>query len=369
MTHNAGAHFESRLPASLGDSTLFQKYNHTTVLQNETVEAILPSREQLLQMASRGITFCVADCTLGGGGHAEYLMNVFLEREEFKDLQLCFIGIDQDEMALNAAQMRIDSLVKKIKNGRFVTLNCNFSDIESGLKTLGVHELHALYADFGVSSPQLDIAERGFSLMREGPLDMRMDRRQQTTAKVLLETWGEGDLARIFFEYGEEPKAKKLAQAICKARASRALDLSNTLSFAEFVKHTLNYGHSRVHPATRVFQALRIAVNDELGAIERLLKCVPRLMSDFGKVGFISFHSLEDRIVKRALRYWESEAKDEVTGAFPKNPKVTDKRSWGRAVPRNGVEPGQSELKANPRARSARLRVFEFAERAQRSGG
>lgn len=348
---------------------MFQNYNHTTVLQKETVQAILPATEQLLQRQGQSETFSVVDCTLGGGGHCETLIKMYSETPYLTKKKLCLFGVDRDDLALKVAGDRLGKLEKPHAGLDVQLVKTNFGDVGRYFKNNRSDvTLNALYADFGVSSPQLDHAERGFSFMRSGPLDMRMDQTQGYTARELLETAEERELMKIFFDYGEEPRSKKLASQIVKDRTAGQLPTANTLEFADYVRKHLGYAHSKVHPATRVFQALRIAVNDELGSIERLLASVPFLMSDFARVGFISFHSLEDRIVKKVFRFWESETKDELTGAFPVNPKGDEKYSWGREEPRGGIEPSEEECRANPRARSARLRVFQFTESNKRRG-
>jgi 16S rRNA (cytosine1402-N4)-methyltransferase len=229
-------------------------------------------------------------------------------------------------------------------------------------------------ADLGVSSPQIDTAQRGFSFLREGPLDMRMNTTATTTAHDLLSRLDAQQLQRIFDEYGEEPRARALARAIVQDRDKGVLPLSNTVEFANYVERVLGYHQSRVHPATRVFQALRIAVNEELASIEDLLGQLPAIMSAGGRVGVISFHSLEDRLVKRFFRAWEhgemtpeakriSEKKqwaESQMGLY--GPSVEERQSFGREEPRGGITATDEECKQNPRSRSARLRGFKFAD-------
>ena len=202
--------------------------------------------------------------------------------------------------------------------------------------------MHGFYADFGVSSPQLDNHERGFSFLKSGPLDMRMDTENHLTAAQILKTYSEEDLTKIFFEYGEEPKSRILARAIIYDRKANKPPIEDTLTFAEYVKKILKYGYSRTHPATRIFQALRIEVNRELDAIQALLSLIPKIMHHHSKAGFISFHSLEDRLVKRSMRLWQMQ-------------------ELGLEMPRGGITPSEEELKQNIRARSARLRIFDFS--------
>lgn len=345
---------------------MFQTYNHITVLQKETVQAILPSGELLQLLEKNKETFVVVDCTLGGGGHAATLVTLAREIETIRKHGMVLVGFDRDARAIEAAKARLDSLEGNRDFFRFLPIQQNFSEIRLQLQAAGISAVHGLYADFGVSSHQLDTAERGFSFLREGPLDMRMDPSRGPTARDVLNTESEAGLLRIFNEYGEEPRAKKLAQAIVTDRVSGRVPLDSTTAFAEYVARVLNYPKGRAHPATRTFQALRIAVNNELGSIEELLDATPEIASDFARVAYISFHSLEDRIVKQRFRAWESEERDPVTGGKSNVP--GHKECWGKETPRGGTEPSDSECKENPRARSARLRVFQFYESERRKG-
>lgn len=340
-------------------------FHHITVLQKETIEAILPARELAKNASAK--SFVVVDCTLGGAGHATELVHQFYKNFEKTMPHLFIYGVDRDLNAIAASQPKLAELKRKYPGFDFEILNTNFSDVFSYFQEGARHtQIHGLYADLGVSSPQLDVAERGFSFMREGPLDMRMDNTQGPSAKEILLSYSDAQLTEIFREFGEEPKAKILAQAICRDRTGTLDFLNNTLTFAAYVEKILRYKNSRTHPATRTFQALRIEVNRELESAQMLLNDAPKYISDSGRVAIVTFHSLEDRLVKKTMRYWESEDKDELTGGKPQVITPTTKLSWGREIPRGGVEPSEHEARSNPRARSSRLRVFHFGLRTER---
>lgn len=355
-------------------------FHHVTVLRQETVDAILPSEALCARLRTENRALVAIDCTLGGGGHSVAYAEALQARGFFHGgLRLILLGIDRDPAAHIAAARRLAELSVPTGAVSFRPCQGNFSNIGTFVQGFAdCLEVDALMADFGVSSPQLDDATRGFSLQRAGPLDMRMDSGAQAsqkgdtpTALELLTEASFEQLTRIFSDYGEEPRSRKLAQAIVSDRAQGRLRASNTVEFAEYVRNVLNYHNSKIHPATRIFQALRIAVNGELDAIESLLNEVPKLMGDDTRSAFISFHSLEDRLVKQRLRVWEkgrATAKDaaadaDLTQYFDLPPQSEDshRQSWGREEPRGGSKAGEAEVKANPRARSARLRVFHFA--------
>lgn len=318
----------------------------------------------------------LVDCTLGGAGHASALVRGAFDRGV---RSVTLYGFDRDATARDAASARLGTLAAAIAAAppvpgavfHWEIVPSNFAGAgELLLGRLGRYGVDALLADFGVSSPQLDVAARGFSLQKEGPLDMRMDASHALTARRVLEEYDEVGLARILRDYGEEPRARKLASAIVADRATGRLPLSNTVAFAEYAARVLGYHGSRVHPATRVFQALRIEVNGELEAIDSLLDSVPALLKGGGRAGFISFHSLEDARVKRRMRAWQKgEARpgrerddDGRRHAFP----WIEDRTWGAEVPRGGLATSETEARTNPRARSARLRVFRFGQEASR---
>ncbi len=265
----------------------------------------------------------VVDATVGGGGHAAALL------EANRDLYL--VGFDQDPDALAAAGERLKSY-----EGRYKLIRSNFSEIPHRLQEIGQGEVRGVYADLGVSSHQLDTGERGFSIRHEGPLDMRMDPDNTTeTAATIIDKHSVRELADILYYNGEIRASIRMAKVLKTARRRGAL--TNTRELAELCKATLP-GKARIHPATLVFQALRIAVNDELGALDRLLAFGPDVVAPGGLLGIISFHSLEDRKVKHAFRDGRRDGIWEVLTTRP-------------------VVPDAREEQENPRSRSAKLRI------------
>lgn len=257
-----------------------------------------------------------ADCTVGAGGHTEALLAATAPDGRV-------LGLDRDGEILELARRRLAPF------GERVTLvQANYADLAGVAREHGVAELAGALMDLGVSSYQIDTAERGFSFQQPGPLDMRMDRSQEITAAWILNHADEVELARIFFEYGGERRSRRLARAVVRRRP-----LQSTEEFAELARRAVGYS-GRIHPATRAFQGLRIAVNDELGGLERGLRAAGDLLSEGGRLVVISFHSLEDRIVKQFLR-----------GG-----------GWD-VLTKHVVRPGEAEEAENPRSRSARLRA------------
>lgn len=351
-------------------------FEHCTVLLEETVNLLVEKLD--LERAAEPLIF--ADCTLGGAGHTLHLLNTLCERlkaSNHDQVRVELLCCDQDPTAISVAQERIQNWRNLVgassQNFSVEFLQTNFRNLPDWLREHKPNRrINGLMADLGVSSPQLDEAERGFSFLRDGPLDMRMNTEANVTAEELLKTSSEKELDRIFQTFGEEPRSRALAKAIVKDRQSGDVPLSNTVAFAQYVERVLGYHQSRVHPATRVFQALRIAVNQELAAVEELLKELPQIMAAKSSVAIISFHSLEDRLVKQHFRAWE-------TGSVtPEDKKAQEKQNWlesqmglihshgthvrsfGQEVPRGGTTASPDEIKRNPRARSARLRGFRF---------
>ncbi|WP_161597659.1 16S rRNA (cytosine(1402)-N(4))-methyltransferase RsmH [Fluviispira multicolorata] len=348
------------------------EFLHTTVLKAETIEHVLPS-EKLLQSlksdSSKNLIY--VDCTLGGAGHSIQLIEIFAERNLFQNFDLTLIAFDHDDNAINHAKILLNKLKEKYNRFHFHIFNENFGNVKSAIEThFPNQKIHGLIADFGVSSPQLDWAERGFSIHHEGPLDMRMNPQENFTALDILNNYSEKDLTRIFFDYGEEPKARKLAKAIIQDRKIGKLQITNTVEFAAYIKRILAYPKGKVHPATRTFQALRIEVNNELASIENLLQDLPKVIHPNGKTGFISFHSLEDRIVKHAMRNWQKgkNAKEKMEEKKEHNIPLhlmihleeNQSKGFGKEIPRGGIVASEEECKRNNRSRSARLRCFEF---------
>jgi 16S rRNA (cytosine1402-N4)-methyltransferase len=289
---------------------------HISVLLEPVLEALRPRP---------GVGFRALDCTVGGGGHSFAL----LERSS-PDGQL--VGLDADPGALEGASTRLAPFA-----GRFRLLNRNFLEL-TDLAT-DLEPVDAIVFDLGLSSLQLESSGRGFSFRLDEPLDMRFNpHSDMPTAAELLNSLTEGELERILREYGEEPRARRLARTIVQRRVQRPFDRTGDLVAA--VTAALGPARGRTHPSTRTFQALRIAVNDELGALEAGLDAALRLLKPGGRLAVISFQSLEDRIVKWRFRGWADEGLLQI-------------------LTRKPLVPAEAELRQNPRARSAKLRVVE----------
>ncbi|WP_456425867.1 16S rRNA (cytosine(1402)-N(4))-methyltransferase RsmH [Rhodocaloribacter sp.] len=305
---------------------------HAPVLCKAVVEGLVTD--------PRGV---YVDATLGGGGHSAALLEALAPEGRV-------IGIDRDPAALAAARER---LAAEIARGRFLALEGNFADLEGLLAEVGVSTVDGLLLDLGVSSRQIDAPERGFSYRTEGPLDMRMNPDTGLSADTVVNAWEERELRRVLRAYGEEPRAARIARAIVAARP-----LATTTELAEVVRRTVP-GREAVKTLSRVFQAIRIAVNGELEALERALDAAARLVRPGGRIAVISYHSLEDRRVKRILRFGnlEGRAVRDLYGNLI--------APW-REIHRRPVRADEAEVAANPRARSARLRI---AERRADAGG
>lgn len=293
------------------------EFVHLTVLRDETVDAVAPRSGGLY-----------ADATLGGGGHAEAI----LERSA-PDGRL--IGVDRDEAALAAARARLARF-----GDRVTLVHEEFARLPQVLEGLGVARVDGVVADVGVSSPQLDDPGRGFSFRGEGPLDMRMDRSRGETARELIARLDADALADVLYELGEERRSRAIARSIKEAEARGELETTADLAAAVY---RVMRRRGRIDPATRTFQALRIAVNRELDQLRRFVETVPDVLQDGAVVAVISFHSLEDRIVKRAFR------------GDPRLQPLTKKP----------VRPSEEELARNPRARPAKLRAARRVPRQE----
>ena len=281
------------------------------------------------------------DGTLGGGGHSfEIAKRLTAGR---------LIGIDRDETALKAAGERLAPF-----GGRVTLVKSNFDRLGEVLDELGVELADGMLFDLGVSSPQLDEADRGFSYMADAPLDMRMDRSGGLTARELVNTWPEEELKRILYTYGEERYAPRIAAAIVRRRQER--EIESTLELAELIRSAMPAAARREkqHPAKRSFQAIRIAVNDELGSVERMLAAAPDRLKKGGRLCVISFHSLEDRLVKQAVH-------KRVDGCTCPRDLPVCVCGFRQTLKQVGgvVTPGRDELERNPRSRSAKLRTAE----------
>lgn len=290
---------------------------HTPVLIKEVVTQLRPHRGGLY-----------VDCTVGGGGHAAELL-----RACGPDGQL--IGIDWDEEAIPQAREALSEFGARVQ-----LVRANYVELDRVLMSLGVTTVDGVLFDLGVSARQFDEPARGFSFLREGPLDMRMSRQLGASARDVLRSASLEELAAIFLNYGEERRARAIAREIVRQRQRGAIE--TTTQLARLVERVLGPKRGRTHPATRVFQALRIAVNNELQNLRRGLEVAVGLLKPGARMAVISFHSLEDRIVKR---FFLERSRGE-------SPSL-------RVVTRKPVTAGAEELRANPRARSAKLRVAE----------
>jgi 16S rRNA (cytosine1402-N4)-methyltransferase len=307
-------------------------FDHLPVLADEVTRFLAPK--------SGGI---YVDGTVGGAGHAVRVL-------EASAPDGILIGFDRDEEALRAAAKKLASF-----GNRVTLVHGNFAGVAEALAEREIERIDGLLLDLGVSSPQLDKAERGFSFQQDAPLDMRMDRSCGATAAELVNGLPEEELARILREYGEERWAKRIAAFITRARAQAPIE--TTLRLVDIIKGAIPRGawEERLHPATRTFQALRIAVNDELASLEKGLYAGVSMLNGGGRIVVISFHSLEDRIVKNSLRSLARGCtcpKD-----FPRC--VCGTTPLLRVLTGKPVMAGEAELAANPRARSARLRAAE----------
>jgi 16S rRNA (cytosine1402-N4)-methyltransferase len=299
---------------------------HVPVLLRETVAALQPAAGKIF-----------LDGTVGGGGHALALVEAGAR----------VIACDQDPEALEEASRRLAGYSSQV---RFV--ESNFADVEDRLSALGVKELDGVLLDLGVSSHQIDTLSRGFSFLGNGPLDMRMGSHVQRTAADIVNQDSQEELARIFYEFGEEPAGRRLAAHLVKLRGRSPIETTNDLVKA--VESIIPKRGPR-HPATKVFQALRIAVNDELSVLERALHNLSVWVKGGGRMAVIAFHSLEDRIVKRYFREISQEWIDRPEWPAPqRNPAYAF-----RLITARPMEPTEEEVQQNSRARSAKLRVIE----------
>ena len=308
------------------------QFEHISVLTQEVVDFAPESTQTIL------------DCTLGGGGHSRCLL------ENFPDAKL--YGIDRDALAVKASAERLKTYEKQTKLGQ-----ASFSELPEFFAECGEPEFDYILADLGLSSEQLARAERGFSFLREGPLDMRMDPdRQQITAAHLVNNSSEQELLKILRNFGEERFARKIVGKILEFRGKNPL--KTTKELAQLVSSVIprRLQKQGFNPATLTFQALRIAVNDELQELEVLLKQIPSRLKKDGRVALISFHSLEDRIVKHQFRKWENPCVCPTDLPYC----ICGEKPRGRVLTRRPVNATKKEVADNPRSRSAHLRVFSF---------
>jgi 16S rRNA (cytosine1402-N4)-methyltransferase len=308
------------------------RYPHQPVLYHQVLEALAP--------VSGGDYL---DGTLGAGGHAEGILKVSAPRGRL-------LGLDLDPEALAIARQRL-----LIYEDRVILKHAGYHQASQILINLGWHKLDGILLDLGVSSMQIDQPGRGFSFQEDGPLDMRFDQGEGITAAELINTLGHDKLAKILREYGEERFANRIASAIIKARP-----IQTTSALAALIKTTVPDYEKNLHPATRTFQALRIATNQELSNLSLALPSLINFLAPGGRIAIISFHSLEDRIVKQ---FFKTESSDCICP--PEKPVCTcDHRASIRILTRRPIRPTEQEIFNNPRARSARLRIAEKVKKA-----
>ncbi|MBN6185946.1 16S rRNA (cytosine(1402)-N(4))-methyltransferase RsmH [Aneurinibacillus sp. BA2021] len=311
-------------------------FHHITVLHQEAVDG--------LAIKPGGI---YVDCTLGGAGHSSLIASRLSEGGRL-------IAIDQDDVALANAKERLAPYMEHV-----TLVKSNFRHVGQVLEELGILQVDGVLFDLGVSSPQLDEAERGFSYHADAPLDMRMDRTQTLTAHEIVNEWPESELAAIFFEYGEEKFARRIAKEIAAERKKQPIVTTGEL--VELIKRGIPAAARRTgpHPAKRTFQAIRIAVNDELNAFKEALESSIDKLAVGGRVSVITFHSLEDRICKQT--YQEYSKGCVCPPGFPQC--ACGNKPILKVLTRKPILPGETELTENRRARSAKLRIAEKLEK------
>ena len=308
-----------------------KEFHHVSVLLQECIDG--------LNIKPDGI---YVDGTLGGAGHSSQIAARLTTGR--------LIGIDRDPIALAAAGKRLEPY-----KDRVTLVHSNFCEMAQVLEDLGIQGVDGILMDLGVSSPQLDDGERGFSYMVDAPLDMRMNNEDALSAETVVNTWPQEELKRILYTYGEERYAPQIAAAICRRREERPI--TTTLELVDIIRSAMPPAalREKQHPAKRSFQAIRIAVNDELGSVEKAMEVAIPLLNPGGRLAIITFHSLEDRIVKTAMA-------DAAKGCTcpPQFPVcVCGKKPKVKLISRKPIVSSAEELEANPRARSAKLRVCE----------
>lgn len=294
-----------------------ERYLHEPVLIGEVIRFLNPEPGKI-----------IVDATIGGAGHAKEILHRITPGG-------FLVGIDRDSESLKIAYERL-----KLQKGLFELRHGNFRDLKQVLADLNIKEVDGILMDLGISSIQLEKAERGFSIKSDGPLDMRMDREKGITARDIINGFTEGEISDLIKEFGEERFHRRIARGILAARKKKNINTTGELT--EIILRSLPYrkGREKIHPATRTFQALRIKVNEELTVLEEALLGLPGVIKKGGRICVISFHSLEDRIVKNALREFKAK------GTF-------------RILTKKPVVAGETEVLKNPRARSSKLRAAE----------
>ena len=308
------------------------EFKHKSVLLNETIDG--------LNIKPDGI---YVDGTLGGGGHAYEVCRRLGEKGSI-------VGIDKDAAAIEAASARLKDFGEKV-----TIVRSNYCDMKSKLHELGIDKVDGIVLDLGVSSYQLDTAERGFSYREDAPLDMRMDTRQKMTARDIVNDYTEADLYRVIRDYGEDKFAKNIAKHIVQARAVKPVETTAELSEIIRASIPMKFQKKSGHPAKRTFQAIRIELNRELDVLRDSLDDMIDLLNPGGRLCIITFHSLEDRIVKSAFR--KNENPCTCPPDFPVC--VCGKKSKGSIITKKPILPSEEELEYNSRSKSAKLRIFE----------
>ncbi len=307
------------------------EFHHISVLLQECLDG--------LNIKPDGIYI---DGTLGGAGHSSQIVKRLTTGR--------LIGIDRDPIALKAAGERLEQYKNNV-----TLIHSNFCEMAQVVQDLGLSGVDGILLDLGVSSPQLDEVTRGFSYMADAPLDMRMNNEDALTAHTVVNTWSQDELKRILFDYGEERYAPRIASAICRRREEKPIE--TTLELVDVIRSAMPAQalREKQHPAKRSFQAIRIAVNDELGSVEKAMQDAIPLLNPGGRLAVITFHSLEDRIVKNAM----AEAAKGCTcpPSFPVC--VCGKKPAVKLISRKPIVASNEELEVNPRSRSAKLRVCE----------
>ncbi|ARW19483.1 16S rRNA (cytosine(1402)-N(4))-methyltransferase RsmH [Pediococcus pentosaceus] len=310
------------------------EFKHTTVLLEETVNG--------LDVKEDGI---YVDCTLGGGGHSRLILSKLGENGHL-------YSFDQDQTAIDYNQKNLAEYVAK---GQVTFVKSNFRNLKNELNHLGIDGVDGVLYDLGVSSPQFDDAERGFSYRFDAPLDMRMDQTQKLNAREVVNEWSYNDLVRIFFRYGEEKYSKQVARKIESTREEKPIETTGEL--ADLIKGAIPAAARRTggHPAKKIFQAIRIAVNDELGALEESLEQALQILNPAGRISVITFQSLEDRLVKRMFK--EQTEIGDLPAGLPIIP--DDMKPKYKLINRKPIIPSEDELEENRRSHSAKLRIIE----------
>lgn len=298
---------------------------HSPVMVQQVLEYLIIRKEGIY-----------VDCTTGGGGHSQKMLEMIYP-EGF------LVGLDQDIEALEFAREKL----KKYQD-RIILVKSNFTDLEINLHMLGLNKVTGIFLDLGISSYQIDTPSRGFSFNKEDFLDMRMDLSNKLNAQYVVNNYSEKKLVEIFSEFGEERYSRSLARLIVEERKKKKIETTSQLA-GIIVRFYARYkkGKWRIHPATKVFQAIRIEVNKELSVLQMVLLQAIRILETNGRIGVISYHSLEDRIVKNTFREWE-------------NKEIINQYGYGlKRIFKKPIYPLEEEIRANPRARSAKLRFAE----------